>query len=184
MLSQSVVEKMLTKVRGKSSRSDERNSEKLNERIQDLIHKLNLEPHPEGGYYRETWRSPHEVKSEGYPGARAAGTAILFLLGAGDKSRPHRVRSDELWLHHWGDPLRLTLTSPEGEKEVITLGLEQPQGVVPGGYVQEAEPLVGRREGYTLVSCVVVPGFDFEDFELLERKQMSNVTMSESTRCS
>ena len=134
---------------------------------QSLIKEFGLEPHPEGGYYRETWRSPREVEPEGYPGARAAGTAILFLLPAGDKSRPHRVRSDELWLHHRGDPIRLTLTSPEEEKEVITLGLEQPQGVVPGGYVQEAEPL-GDAEGYALVSCVVVPGFDFEDFELLE----------------
>ncbi len=134
---------------------------------QNLIEKFKLEPHPEGGCYRETWRSPREVKPGGYPGARAAGTAILFLLPAGDKSRPHRVRSDELWLHHQGDPLRLTLTSPEGEKEVITLGLEQPQGVVPGGYVQEAEP-AEEVQGYTLVSCVVVPGFDFEDFELLE----------------
>ena len=135
---------------------------------QNLIRKFNLEPHPEGGYYRETWRSPHEVRPEGYPAPRAAGTAILFLLPAGEKSRPHRVRSDELWLFHRGDPIRLTLTSPDGTQEVKTLGLEQPQVVVPGGYVQEAEPSEDS-EGYALVSCVVVPGFDFEDFELLEQ---------------
>ncbi len=133
----------------------------------DLIRKLDLKPHPEGGYYRETWRSPHEVKPVGYPAPRAAGTAILFLLPAGERSQPHRVRSDELWLHHQGDPVRLTLTSKEGAQEVMTLGLEQPQVVVPGGYVQEAEPLE-NTEGYALISCVVVPGFDFEDFELLE----------------
>ena len=136
---------------------------------QDLIEELGLEPHPEGGYYRETWRSPHEVEPEGYPAPRAAGTAILFLLPAGEKSRPHRVRSDELWFHHRGDPVRLTLTSPDGAQEVKTLGLEEPQLVVPGGYVQEAEPSE-NTEGYALVSCVVVPGFDFEDFELLEEK--------------
>ena len=134
---------------------------------QDLIRDLKLEPHPEGGHYRETWRSPHEVEPEGYPAPRAAGTAILFLLGAGDRSRPHRVRSDELWFHHRGDPVRLTLTSPDGEKQTLTLGSENPQRVVPGGYVQAAEAL-GDTEGYALMSCVVVPGFDFEDFELLE----------------
>ena len=133
--------------------------------VRDLIQKLGLGPHPEGGYYRETWRSPREVKLAGYPGPRAAGTAILFLLPAGERSRTHRVRSDELWFHR-GDPVRLTLTSPEGAREVVTLGLEQPQVVVPGGYVQEAEP--AEVQGYALVSCVVVPGFDFEDFELLE----------------
>ena len=138
--------------------------------VRDLIQKLGLGPHPEGGYYRETWRSPHEVKPEGYPAPRAAGTAILFLLPSGDKSRPHRVRSDELWLFHRGDPVRLTLTSLGGAREVKTLGLEQPQVVVPGGYVQEAEPSEDSQ-GYALVSCVVVPGFDFEDFELLDKKQ-------------
>ena len=134
---------------------------------QDLIRDLSLKPHPEGGYYRETWRSPHEVEPEGYPAPRAAGTAILFLLSAGDKSRPHRVRSDELWFHHQGDPVRLTLTSPNGERQTLALGVEQPQIVVPGGYVQEAEALEDTK-GYALMSCVVVPGFDFEDFELLE----------------
>ena len=131
----------------------------------DLILELSLKPHPEGGYYRETWRSPHEIEIEGCPGPRAAGTAILFLLPAGERSRPHRVRSDELWLHHSGDLVRLTLTSPAGEKRTLTLG-ETPQIVVPGGYVQEAE-LLGNTHGYALMSCVVVPGFDFEDFELL-----------------
>ena len=134
---------------------------------QDLIHELTLKPHPEGGYYRETWRSPHEVELKDYPGPRAAGTAILFLLPAGERSRPHRVRSDELWLHHQGDPVRLTLTSPSGEKQTLTLGGTAPQFIVPGNYVQEAEP-IGETHGYALMSCVVVPGFDFEDFELLE----------------
>ena len=126
-----------------------------------LIEELRLEPHPEGGFYRETFRSPVEVAAHG--GTRSAVTSILFLLPTGAKSRLHRVKSDELWLHHRGDDVRLTI----GDEEVA-LGQDAPaslQAFVPAGDWQAAEALLGPS-GYALVGCVVAPGFDFADFEM------------------
>ncbi|MFI9410296.1 cupin domain-containing protein [Nocardia gamkensis] len=124
---------------------------------------LDLAPHPEGGWYRETWRSPVEFTPEGYPGPRAAATAIHFLLLPGEQSAPHTVRSDELWLWHRGGPLALDIGG-----EVVILGPDVERGqalqaVVPGGVSQSARP-VGAE--YVLVSCIVAPGFDFADFRL------------------
>ncbi|MGQ4616892.1 cupin domain-containing protein [Nocardia sp. R7R-8] len=124
---------------------------------------LDLAPHPEGGWYRETWRSPARFTPDGYPGPRAAATAIHFLLLPGERSAPHTVRSDELWLWHRGGPLALDI----GGDEVI-LGPDLTRGhalqaVVPGGVSQSARPAGAE---YVLVSCVVAPGFDFADFRL------------------
>lgn len=139
-----------------------------------LADALDLLPHPEGGWYRETWRSPQLLPMDvlpGYPGARAAGTAIYFLLGPGERSRWHRVRSAELWFWHRGGPLTLRLggTSPvPGAEMEILLGPDVekgqvPQALVPPGAWQAAAP---AGDEAVLVSCVVVPGFDFADFEL------------------
>lgn len=137
-----------------------------------LIDHLGLQPHPEGGWYRETWRSEHVIPSgtlTGYPGARSAGTCIHFLLPAGERSRLHRVRSDELWIHQEGDPVRLRRhLEREGLPDEVRVGPVPgalPQALVPGGWWQEAEPEAGEH-GYALLACVVVPGFEFEDFEL------------------
>ncbi|WP_040864589.1 cupin domain-containing protein [Nocardia exalbida] len=124
---------------------------------------LDLAPHPEGGWYRETWRSPMEFTPEGYPGPRAAATAIHFLLLPGEQSAPHTVRSDELWLWHRGGPLALDIGG-----EVVILGSDLERGqalqaVVPGGVSQSARPAGAE---YVLVSCIVAPGFDFADFRL------------------
>ena len=137
---------------------------------------LDLQPHPEGGWYRETWRGGPESTPAGYPGSRAAATAIYFLLCPGEESRWHRVRSGEVWLWHSGGPLTL-LDGDAGDrpateaagKHAVTLGPdlaagEVPQHVIPGGHWQAARP-AGDTE--VLVSCVVAPGFDFADFELL-----------------
>lgn len=101
---------------------------------------LNLEPHPEGGWFRETWRSAMQFEPEGFDGPRALATGIHFLLMPGEVSAPHVVRSDELWLWHRGGPLLLTI----GERE-IALGPNVEEGhhsqaVVPGGVVQAARP--------------------------------------------
>ena len=136
-----------------------------------LIDNLQLQPHPEGGFYRETWRSdlclPPAVLPSGYTGSRSAGTAILFLLPTGHRSRWHRVRSAELWFHQAGDPLELGIAADlNGESQTICLGRDYCwQAIVPPNYWQQAQPLVGSA-GYALVGCVVVPGFDFTDFEL------------------
>jgi len=135
---------------------------------------LGLAPHPEGGWYRETWRAGPASHPAGYPGPRDAATGIYFLLGPGEESRWHRVRSDEIWLWHSGGPL-LMLDGGAGDRpstqpETTKLGPdleagEVPQHVVPGGHWQAARPAAGDE---VLVSCVVAPGFDFADFTLDE----------------
>lgn len=138
----------------------------------DLAERLDLAPHPEGGWFRETWRSGHSFTPDGYAGSRTAATAIYFLLQPGERSRWHVVRSDELWLWHSGGPLRLRvggsaeLPGPEPTKLLLGPDVaagEHPQALVPGGVWQAAEP-AGNEP--VLVSCVVAPGFDFADFHL------------------
>jgi len=129
----------------------------------DLARALDLQSHPEGGWYRETWRSPVEFTPDGYDGPRASATAIHFLLLPGEQSAPHTVRSDEIWLWHRGGPLLLNIGGEE-----ITLGPDVEHGhllqaVVPGGVSQSARP---ATDEYVLVSCIVAPGFDFADFRL------------------
>jgi predicted cupin superfamily sugar epimerase len=136
-----------------------------------LAEQLDLAPHPEGGWYRETWRTDVEFTPDGYDGARSAATAIYFLLQPGEESRWHRVRSDELWFWHAGDGLDLRLggtgEDPSAESSFVLGGDvatgQQPQARIPGGVWQAAVPLGSTP---TLVSCVVAPGFDFADFRL------------------
>ncbi len=127
-----------------------------------IIARLGLQPHPEGGWYRETWRA------EATPGERAGATAILFLLDAGERSHWHRVDAAELWLWHAGSPLILEMAA-DGTASVTrtclgpdVLAGEVPQALVPPGHWQAAEP----QGGWCLVSCVVSPGFEFSGFEL------------------
>ena len=127
-----------------------------------LIAALDLAPHPEGGWYRETWREPSA------PGERASATAILFLLQAGERSHWHRVDAAEIWLWHGGAPLALS-TAPDDAGPVTTVRLgadvlagERPQHVVAAGEWQAAE----ADRGWALVSCVISPGFDFAGFTL------------------
>ena len=132
----------------------------------DLIDRLNLEPHPEGGWYAETWRAPAP------DGERPSSTAIHFLLEAGQKSHWHRVDAAEIWLWHAGDPLLLsTAPSDSGPVASIRLGPdlargEQVQHVVQPYEWQAACPVTDGAHGYALVSCVVAPAFDFAGFEL------------------
>lgn len=128
----------------------------------NLIDKLSLQPHPEGGWYRETWRAPAQA------GERAAGTAIYFLLEEGQRSHWHRVDASEIWLWHAGSPLALSIADDDAATpQTISLGPEiasgqHPQHVIPTGHWQAAS----ADEGWVLVSCVVAPGFEFEGFEL------------------
>ncbi len=138
----------------------------MSDSAQTLIEQLRLSPHPEGGWYRETWRS------DAGPDGRARGTAILFLLQAGEASHWHRVDAAELWLWQGGDALELRIAASDaGPVEALRLGGdgaagEHLQGLVPNSAWQTARPAPGGRAGYCLVSCVVVPGFDFAGFEL------------------
>lgn len=139
-----------------------------------LAEQLDLQPHPEGGWFRRTWTSDVPVVP---PGAgpdvvRPTATAIFYLLCTGERSRWHQVRSAELWLHHRGAPLELRLggSGPApGEETVVVLGTdvaagEQPQVLVPAGTWQAAGPAADD----VLVSCVVSPGFDFADWTLAD----------------
>lgn len=147
----------------------------LSTSVTQLIATLRLQPHPEGGFYRETWRSdlslPPSVLPAGYTSDRSAGTAILFLLPTGHYSRWHRVRSAELWFHQAGDPLELSIAKTlDKEPPLLHLGQDHCfQAVVPPHYWQKAQPVPGLA-GYALVACVVVPGFDFADFEMSDRQ--------------
>jgi predicted cupin superfamily sugar epimerase len=125
-----------------------------------IIEKLQLQPHPEGGHYRETWRAAG-------PG-RASGTAIYFLLAQGEVSHWHRIDAVEIWHFYAGAPLELSVWSGEGspiERDLLGTDLgqgEYPQLSVPGGAWQSARS-IGR---WTLVGCTVSPGFEFDRFEL------------------
>ena len=150
----------------------------------ELISQLQLLPHPEGGHYRETYRSQLQVETP--RGRRAASTAILFLLAAGERSRWHRIASDEAWHHHGGGSLTLYEVSPEGNGRRIQLGLnleagERPQHVVAAGNWFAAEPLADS--GWSLVSCTVAPGFDFADFELAQPHELAPFASSLSELC-
>jgi len=125
-----------------------------------IIERLGLAPHPEGGWFRETWRG------DAGPDGRAIGTAIHFLLERGQRSHWHRVDAVETWLWHAGAPLWLGIAGVDGIASIRLgpdiLADEAPQAIVPAGDWQAAH----ADRGWTLVSCVVVPGFDFAGFEL------------------
>ena len=144
--------------------------------IDDLIKALKLQPHPEGGCYRETYRAAEAIPNAGLParfhGARAHSTAIYYLLRAGEQSKLHRIKSDEVWHFYEGDALTIVAISPDGQLIETTLGRDfargqVPQHVVPAGYWFGALPAKGSA--FTLAGCTVAPGFDFADFELADR---------------
>ena len=134
-----------------------------NDDPQTIIARLGLRPHPEGGWYAETWKDPTAGAAD-----RPASTAIYYLLRRGERSHWHRVDATEVWHFYSGDPLELALAeADEGPIEWHRLGPdvsagERPQVVVPTGWWQAARPL-GE---WTLVGCTVAPGFRFDGFEL------------------
>jgi hypothetical protein len=143
----------------------------------DLVQRLGLVPHPEGGFYRETWRSPLSLQGLPHGTPRAASTAIYFLLPAGTFSAFHRVASDEVWHHYDGDPLDLHEIDDAGNYTLVALGRdlnkgERPQHVVPAGKWQAAVP---RGDRHTLCGCTVAPGFDFRDFEMPPRAELARL---------
>lgn len=129
---------------------------------EDIVRLLDLAPHPEGGFYRETFRDPNA------PGGRAASTAIYFLLPGGAPSRWHRVDAAEGWHYYAGAPLELMIEQ-NGRRRSQIIGVdlnsgERPQGMVPAGAWQAARSL----GTWTLVGCTVAPGFEFAHFEVID----------------
>jgi len=146
---------------------------------QGLITQLALVRHPEGGWFRETYRSTESIPAEALPkqfdGSRSLSTAILFLLEAGDVSALHRIKSDEVWHFYAGSPILIHTLFPEGRHRAQRLGPNPSAGdlyqaVVPAGCWFGAE-LAGVQ--FALVGCTVSPGFDFADFEMADRQQLS-----------
>ena len=139
----------------------------------DLILKLGLKPHPEGGHYRETYRSGVDVGVSGGQN-RQSGTAIYFLLHEKERSMFHRLLSDELWFFHEGSPVEVTCIE-SGTVRTVILGNDFGKGnvyqcVIPANTWFAAR--VQGESGFGLVSCVVTPGFDFADFEMAEREAL------------
>ena len=139
-----------------------------------LIRELGLTPHPEGGFFRETYRAEPLPFALPDRGPRSASTAIYFLLAGADFSAFHRVRSDEVWHHYAGAPLEVHTLEPTRGHEVFVVGPnieggERPQYVVPAGVLQAARV---RGTGFALVGCTVAPGFDFADFEMPPRAEL------------
>lgn len=136
---------------------------------EEWIEKLQLVPHPEGGYYAETDKSTetYRVNEKELP----LYTNIYFLLTEDNPSRFHQLSSDELWFYHDGSPLTVHSLTPEGNYETATLGLDSTQQLhhtVPAGTIFGSTV----EKGYALVSCTVVPGFDFEEFRLFTKNEL------------
>ena len=141
----------------------------------DWISKLQLRPHPEGGHYRETYRSANLIQPPGYSGPRAFSTSIYFLLQAGECSRFHRMMSDEIWHFHDGGPLTIHLLQADGTHQQIRLGRDFDRGevlqaVIPAGIWFGAA--ADQPDSFTLFGCAVAPGFDFADFEMARRETL------------
>jgi uncharacterized protein len=139
----------------------------MHNRAKDLIRELRLQPHPEGGYFREIFRSAHKVQPLDERSARCALTTIYFLLVNGQHGRWHRVASDEAWHFYEGDPLEIYWIDGRDavHQELLGPGTSNAHSmcVVPAGCWQAATPL-GE---YSLLGCTVAPGFEFQDFEML-----------------
>lgn len=137
---------------------------------EELISRLALQPHPEGGHFRETYRSEERIRRSRDDSARSAATAIYYLLRGKERSTWHRIASDEMWHFYDGSPLHVYVLSPEGGLTVFRLGNPMKhegadfQALVPAGAWFAAE--CAAEEGYSLVGCTVAPGFEFAEFEI------------------
>lgn len=143
------------------------------------ITNLQLEKHPEGGYYRRTYESketiPQTALPDGYNGKRFLGTAIYFLLDGHDFSAFHKLKQDEMWHFYEGSPIHIHTIDANGNYKLVKLGRDIENGeclqyVVPGKTYFASE--IVDKDHYALVGCTVIPGFDFEDFEMPPRKEL------------
>lgn len=147
-------------------------------RTDSLITSLQLESHPEGGYFSETYRSEKKIQTDpdgGWPDGRSHSTAIYYLLAGDEISRFHRIRSDEVWHHYEGSSATIHTLDPKNGYGKLRLGKavengEQFQHIVPGGIWFGVT--VDNPDSYLLAGCTVAPGFDFEDFEMADRDHL------------
>ena len=151
-------------------------------RKEELIEKLQLEKHPEGGYFKETYRSeillPKSVLPSEFTSGRNASTCIYFMLTSDEFSAFHKVNQDEAWHFYLGETITLHMISPEGEYSQVSIGNdfsqnETPQFVVTAQHWFAAE--IKTEDSFALVGCTVAPGFDFDDFELAEQQELQQI---------
>lgn len=147
--------------------------------IDEIVTRYQMLPHPEGGFYKETYRSAERIPQDGLPnrfeGDRHFGTAIYFLLDQGNFSAFHRIKSDEIWHFYAGQALEIFVLQDNGELEIIQLGNqiqtgETFQATVPAGAWFASRP--AANTSFSLVGCTVAPGFDFADFELAKAEEL------------
>ena len=148
--------------------------------VQQLIQQYNLQPHPEGGWYKETYKSDEYISGSTLPerfgGSRVFSTAIYFLLEQGNFSAFHRIKSDECWHFYAGDPLVVYVMQLNGRLDIIHLGNDIEKGqvfqfVVPANCWFASRPAPGST--FCFVGCTVAPGFDFTDFELANASSLT-----------
>ena len=144
----------------------------MNRQAATLVRKLKLQKHPEGGYFRQTYRSGTKVNVKGYGGPRDISTAIYYLLVSGEFSAFHRIRSDEIWHHYSGGAVTLYAISDDGKLYKIKISREMPQTLIKAGTWFAASP--GKSQ-YCLLGCTVSPGFDYRDWELGNRSDLAKM---------
>lgn len=146
---------------------------------QYYIDHLNLQPHPEGGFYKETYRATEQISSDALPnrfgGERSFSTAIIYLLQEGDHSLFHKIKSDECWHFYAGETLLIHIIENRGNYYCIKLGSDIAAGetlqfVVPAIAWFAAEP--APESSFSLAGCTVAPGFDFADFEIADKARL------------
>lgn len=143
------------------------------------IQALGMEKHPEGGYFCGLYRCPEMISDRetalGFTGNRSVASSIYFLLPTGEVSRFHRLKFDELWYFHAGNPVVIYVIDTAGVLRELRLGAccekgERPQAVIPRGSIFGA--VTEGNEGCSLVGCMVCPGFEYDDFELLRQEEL------------
>ncbi len=145
-----------------------------------VIKKFGLEPlEPEGGWWKQTYRPDEEIEKSALPdrydGPRKIGTSILYLMTRRYFSTLHRMKSDEIWHFHGGNPAEIVTINDEGHLDSFILGVEkgEPQRVIAKGLWFAGKPM--EEDGYTLMGCTVAPGFEYEDFEMGEREKLTEL---------
>ncbi|MFY7899616.1 MAG: cupin domain-containing protein [Chitinophagaceae bacterium] len=150
--------------------------------VKQLVDLYQLLPHPEGGYYKETYRSTFMVNKTALPDSftsdKSVSTAIYFLLEKGNFSAFHRIKSDECWHFYAGETLHIYVINPQGELSIIQLGNQFEKGevfqaVVPANCWFASEP--APNSNFSFVGCTVAPGFDFEDFEMAKAAELAAI---------
>jgi hypothetical protein len=153
-----------------------------------FIEKLALEPHIEGGYYKEIYRNSTMISDDQYlhkfEGERALSTTIYFLLKSGQVSKFHKLKFDEIWFYHYGCGMDIHIIDENGKLKTEKLGLniengESPQILVPANHIFGAEP--NQNDSFSLVSCLVSPGFDFRDFVLYNENELRTMFPQNAT---